>query len=174
MTDVDGESWARSDGSDRSLMSHVPAMQRVAERILGCRDLARDAVQEALVTFWRENPAQGPDRAWLVRTVIHRSLHERRAQMRRQRREGDAARDALPACPLCQPDLAFERRELAQLLEEALRTLPEAYRSVFLLRELEGLEYGGIAVRLGVRVGTVRSRLNRARCALRAYLQAEI
>ena len=94
--------------------------------------------------------------------------------MRRQRWEGDAARDAFPACPLCQPDLAFERRELAQLLEDALRTLPEVYRSVFLLRELEGLEYGGIAVRLGVRVGTVRSRLNRARCALRAYLQAEI
>ena len=169
---VDGESWA--EASHGPLMSHVPAMRRVAERILGCRDLARDAVQEALVTFWLESPERGPDRAWLIRTVIHRSLHERRAQGRRRRWEGDAARETSFECPLCQPDLAFERRELASLLEEALRALPEAYRSVFVLREIEGLAYEGIARLLGIRVGTVRSRLNRARCALRVHLKAEV
>lgn len=175
MNDLDREGWSEraSDGRRGSLLVHLPVMHRVAERILGCRDLARDAVQEALLTHWRGGPDDGSDRAWLIRTVIHRSLHERRAQSRRRRWESDAARDGTFDCPLCQPDRELERRELASLLDGALRSLPEAHRTVFLLREVDGLEYHAIALRLGLPVGTVRSRLNRARCALRAYLQRE-
>lgn len=156
-----------------SLMPHLAVLHRVAERILGCRDLARDAVQEALVTYWREPPAHGHERAWLIRTVIHRSLHERRARTRRRRRESDAVHEAALDCPLCSPpDHEIERRELAASLDEALAALPEEHRTVFLLRELHGLEYDAIARRLGIPVGTVRSRLSRARCALRSALVA--
>ncbi|MBY0275836.1 sigma-70 family RNA polymerase sigma factor [Candidatus Binatia bacterium] len=158
-----------------SLMPHLAVLHRVAERILGCRDLARDAVQEALVTYWREQPAHGHERAWLIRTVIHRSLHERRAQARRRRWESDAVRDAASDCPLCSPpDHELERRELAASLDAALRALPEEHRTVFLLRELHGLEYDAIALRLSIPVGTVRSRLSRARCALRVALRRNV
>jgi RNA polymerase sigma-70 factor, ECF subfamily len=169
--DLDGRTAVHGADSSSSVTVHLPVLQRVAERILGCRELARDAVQEALITYWRARPAEGYERAWLLRTVIHRSLHELRTQRRRRRRESDAADDLAPGCPLCQPDGELERRELASLIDGALRSLPETYRTVFVLRELHGLDYEAIARHLQLPIGTVRSRLNRARCALRVSLR---
>ncbi len=62
------------------------------------------------------------------------------------------------------------RRELASSIEEAVNELPEHYREPFLLRESQGLTYEEIAEVLGIRIGTVKSRINRARACLRESL----
>lgn len=152
----------------RVIAAHRSLLQRAAARILGCGDAARDAVQEALITLWLDPPSQGEEKAWLLRTVIHRSLHERRTRLRRERWEGAAAQEWVEDCPICSPQRDVETRELARAFDEALAAMPEPYRATFALRELDGRDYDQIAGDLGVPVGTVRSRLNRARSMLRA------
>src|SRR3954454_19720694 len=64
----------------------------LARRILRSDDLARDAVQEALLSLWLEAEVPPNPRAWLVRAVVHRSLHLMRSRARRRRHEGLACR----------------------------------------------------------------------------------
>jgi RNA polymerase sigma-70 factor (ECF subfamily) len=147
---------------------------RAARSILGCRDAALDAVQEALITLWLHPPNHEHERAWLLRTVVHRSLHERRTEKRRRHWEGVAVEASLDDCPLCTPQRELERRELGALLDAALGALPEPYRAPFVLREIEGWDYTRIASALAIPIGTVRSRLNRARAALRDHVAAAL
>jgi RNA polymerase sigma-70 factor, ECF subfamily len=154
----------------RAMTMHAAVLQRAAERILGCPDLARDAVQETLIALWRHNPDLRAERAWLIQTVIHRSLALRRSHRRRLHWEREADGHIVDGCPLCVLSGDLERAELVHLLEAALQSLPESLRVVFLLRELEGYPYDRIARRLGMPLGTVRSRLNRARRVVRAWI----
>jgi RNA polymerase sigma-70 factor (ECF subfamily) len=158
----------------RALREQHAGLGRAALRILGCPDAAHDAVQEALITLWLHPPEHEHERAWLLRTVVHRSLHERRTQKRRRHWEGAAVRALLDECPLCTPQRELEQREIGALLDQALRALAEPYRAPFVLREIEGWDYTRIASALDIPIGTVRSRLNRARAALRAHVQAAL
>jgi RNA polymerase sigma factor (sigma-70 family) len=67
-------------------------------------------------------------------------------------------------------DEPAERRQLAAAIDQALAGLAPPYRAAFVLRELHGLDYAEVALALGIDLGTVRSRLARARAALRAAL----
>lgn len=149
---------------------HLDRLFAVAERILGDPARADDAVQEALVTLWSSREAPPNLRGWLVRTVVHRSLHARRTEQRRRKWEERAGEEWSATCPLCDPSESIEARELERDLGQALDALSDEHRVVVGLRA-EGLDYGAIAARLGVPVGTVRSRLNRAREALREELE---
>ena len=157
----------------RALREQQAGLRRAAGRILGCPDAAHDAFQEALISLWLHPPAHEAERAWLLRTVVHRSLHERRTQKRRKYWEAAAMEASLEDCPLCLPQRQLEQREVGALLDEAVAALPEPYRSPFVLRELEGWEYTRISSALAIPLGTVRSRLNRARATLRAHLATE-
>ena len=161
-----GSSEARDEELERLVTPHLQRLTEVAERILGSGEEAEDAVQEALVTLWRSKEAPPNPRGWLVRTVVHRSLHARRTALRRRKWEERAGVDWVTTCPLCDPSETVEAQELQQQLDHALEGLSDDHRIVVALRA-EGLEYHEIAERLGVPVGTVRSRLNRARDALR-------
>ena len=108
-------------------------------------------------------------RGWLVRTVVHRSLHARRSAQRRRKWEERAGVEWAATCPLCDPSEAVEARELERRLSQALDGLSDEHKIVVALRA-EGLDYQEIAERLAVPIGTVRSRLNRAREALRSEL----
>jgi RNA polymerase sigma-70 factor (ECF subfamily) len=140
----------------------------VARRILGSDDLAWDAVQESLILLWHEEHAPHDLVGWLVRTVVHRSLHHARSQRRRrlhEERGGEWARERDD-----DPSRAAQLVELAQCVERALAQLPEPFQSTLRLRDVDGLEYAEIAERLELPVGTVRSRLHRARALLRPLL----
>lgn len=144
------------------------ALRDRAWRILGSSDLAEDALQETIWTLWRSGVPSTETRGWLMKTVMHRAMHAARCRRRRSDREASAsrARDSFLTCP--DPACEIERGELATALNAAWRRLAEPFREVFYLREIEGLEYDEIARRIDVPIGTVRSRLARARSAVAA------
>ena len=154
------------------VLPHVSMLRQVAQRILRCPEQADDAVQDALVALWKRAERPPELRGWLVKTVIHRSLHRRRTELRRQRWEDEAAVALDVTCPLCDPEEEFARREWLEVVEAALSSLASEQQEVIRLRS-HGLEYDEIAHALGVPIGTVRSRLNRARRALRSQLAAD-
>ena len=149
------------------IQPHLPAVQATARRILGDDDAASDAVQEALIALWQSGDVPQHLRRWLLRTVVHRSLHARRSRMRRRYWE-DLGGARVLSCALCDPEREVEVRELLDCMDQALRELSSDHREILILRDIEGLEYREISSFLGVPVGTVRSRLNRARAQLRA------
>ena len=160
--------------SVESAEPHLALLHRVAERILGSSDQANDAVQETLLTLWTTREVPSSLRSWLVRTVTHRSLHRRRTDQRRRFWEARAAehwKEHADACALCGPEEDVASRALRRDLDRALRALSEDQRLVVAMRAFGGLEYAEIASHLDLPVGTVRSRLNRARRALKEQLE---
>ncbi len=149
---------------------------------------AADVTQEVFVKVFRNISSFHGDaslRTWIYRIALHEASNQRRWWSRHKQQEltideqlendeGEtfcmadalAARDASP----------YERAAHAQLGERvvaALRTLPEAFREVVVLREIEGFGYEEIAEMLDVNLGTVKSRLMRGRAALREALRDE-
>jgi RNA polymerase sigma-70 factor (ECF subfamily) len=153
---------------------HLRSLVAVARGILGSEDLAWDAVQETLVSLWQLEEAPANLRAWLLRTTTHRSIHMLRTLSRCRKHEDRAAALRTEWCTCHDPARIAENRELCSELEEALAALPPEQRQVFLLRELEQMDYETIAQSLRVPIGTIRSRLNRARAALRAILKGKL
>jgi len=151
---------------------HLECLVWRALQILGSEDLAWDAVQETLLTLWRAQDMPRQIRGWLLRAVTHRSLHLRRTHGRRRKHEEGAAAQRRE-CDRRDAVHALADQELHSGLEEAIAKLPDDYRLVFHLREVEGLDYHTIAARLRIPLGTVQSRLNRARSALRSLLGPE-
>lgn len=149
-----------------------------ARSILHSEDLAWDAVQEALLGLWRKARVgdQILDHAgpWLCRAVVLRSLQISRQTGRRTRHERVAA-TCRPENDSCQAlQNAVETSELQQILEIAVASLPDEFRTVVELRAQDGLDYAATAQKLGVPLGTVRSRLNRARTLLQKMLRSAI
>jgi RNA polymerase sigma-70 factor (ECF subfamily) len=138
--------------------------------MLGSDDLAWDALQEALWCLARKPEQPANLAAWLARTTANRSLHLQRMQSRRRRHEQEAATHRLETTRRDDPYRLCLQLELQRQLEAALDRLPDEQRAVFILRELERLDYEAIAARLNAPVGTVRSRLHRARAALRVLV----
>ena len=151
---------------EEEIRPHLPAVRATARRILGDDDAAADAVQEALIALWQAGAVPGHLRRWLLRTVVHRSLHARRSRNRRSYWEGQGGA-AVVSCALCDPERELEISELLDCVDRALRALSPDHRDILVLRDIEGLEYTEISSLLGVPVGTVRSRLNRARARMR-------
>jgi RNA polymerase sigma-70 factor (ECF subfamily) len=157
----------------------------VALKLCGDADDAREIVQEAflkLLKGWERAPSGRPIEAWFI-TVL-RNVY--RDSMRRWERrffvplhgeavgEGAASapRNYLEALPDGSEDLlaALERREDENRLRRALDCLPPAEKAILVLCEAEGLKYRQISEILGCPLGTVRSRIFRARTSLRKAL----
>jgi len=151
----------------RPMFGHLAA---VARRILGDEETAWDAVQEALMTLWLEGEMPPNPRAWLVRTVVHRSLHLARCRSRRRRHEDQARLGRVEQSDLDDPVRHMENVELRRIIRQALQSLAPDHRSVLILADIEQKDYQSIAASLGIPIGTVRSRLNRSRKALREVL----
>ena len=155
------------------------ALYRHAARIVGPGPDAEDVVQDALFSAWRSiRSFEGTSfRAWLFRIVTNRALDRIRARKRRPELPLDPPDDeeivwAEPAAP--GPDLVemASSREALVAVEEALRRVPEEQRAALLLRDVEGFAYEEIAVITSVEVGTVKSRIHRARVAVRNELMS--
>jgi len=142
---------------ERLIADQLDASFRVAVAILGDRDEAHDATQEAFIAAWREMPRlRDPARAtaWLHRITINASISRLRRRARDRKANeivGRLAPDRLPE------DEAIVRRES---LRAALWQLKPEHRLVVFLRYYEDLTVEQISRRIGVREGTVKSRLH--------------
>ncbi|RXH54432.1 sigma-70 family RNA polymerase sigma factor [Granulicella sibirica] len=150
---------------------------------------AADITQEVFVKVFRSIRSFHGDsrlRTWLYRIALHEASNQRRWWSRHKRQEitidstGEPDEDGqslcLSATLACHRDSPFDHAAQSQLrerVESALRELPEAYRTVVVLREIEGFAYEEIAEILDVNLGTVKSRLTRGRTALRQLLTAD-
>lgn len=144
---------------------HVPALRRYAWALLRDREGADDLVQDCLeraVSRWRLRRHDGDLRAWLF-AILHNLFID---GLRRRRREGQAV-DLDHVADLADPGIDPESRAILRDVLEGLDALPAEQRSVLLLVAVEDLSYEAAARVLGIPIGTVMSRLSRARERLR-------
>jgi RNA polymerase sigma-70 factor, ECF subfamily len=134
-----------------------------------------DAMQQAYLSAYA-HLAQFDGNAqfstWLVRIAIHEALGRLRKSQRLVVMADPPEEDPMPAGDRSTPDAVAEQRELLGFLERAVDRLPEIHRSVFVLREVEGLSTADCAHALGLSEDVVKTRLHRARLALRESLEA--
>ncbi|MGI6367188.1 MAG: sigma-70 family RNA polymerase sigma factor [Anaerolineae bacterium] len=168
-------------GDVRAFESLVQAHQQlaysVAYRILGNPDAAMDAVQEAFVRAYQalDSYRGGSFRAWLLRIATNCSYDQLRYHQRRPAApiddlvEDDEHSDVLEAEDEL-PEDYVARQELGHTLERALATLSNEQRDVVVMSDVHGLAYSEIASALNISIGTVKSRLSRARVHLRNHL----
>ena len=150
----------------RGLESLIPALRRFARALARNAETADDLVQDTLVRALRsEHLFHGGDlRTWLITILLNLDGNRRRGLSRRPTLA--AIEDVNPAGP---PASDGSARDIAR----GLAMLPFEQREVLLLITLEGLSYREAADVQGVPIGTVMSRLSRARVALRAHLEGE-
>ncbi len=151
----------------------------LAYRILGNEDSASDATQEAFVSAFKAMPRfrGGSFKAWVLRIVTNACYDQLRARQRRPTTslddmEGDTDHSPYLVDPGERPDEFVERRELDQLIQAAIQTLPADQRIVLVLSDVQGMNYQEISESTGLALGTVKSRLSRGRAKLRDYLMA--
>jgi RNA polymerase sigma-70 factor (ECF subfamily) len=153
----------------------------IALRLLNDEDLAADAVQEALISaFRRFNTFRGDSlKSWLARVVVNACYDEMRKKRRQHsvpleqlNSEGDEIEASFWLVdPHADPELQFEASELEIAIQHSLDKLPPIYRLILVLVDVEGLSYEEAASAAGVPVGTVKSRLARARLQMQKTLQ---
>jgi RNA polymerase sigma-70 factor (ECF subfamily) len=159
---------------------HQRMVVQLAVNLLGDRDEALDLSQEVFLRVFRtigRFRGQSSLKTWIYRIAVNQARNRHRF-WRRRRRSDQVSLDAhvethgeFLSGSGSQPDKVFAQRELAVRLEHALAALPFDQRTAIVLREVDGLSYEEIGFSLGVAVGTVKSRLTRARQALRTELR---
>jgi RNA polymerase sigma-70 factor (ECF subfamily) len=169
------------DAFNRLVLSHQDALFNAALRILGDDELAADATQEAFLAAFRglNGFRGGFFRAWLMRTVTNACYDELRRRKRRPivplEPEDHYGEDVESPRWLADPELSPEQQAEAQELEHAiqhcLENLPLEFRTVVVMADLQGLDYTEVAAAVRAPLGTIKSRLARARLRLRECLQ---
>lgn len=149
-------------------------------RMLGDADAAADVTQDTFISAYRnlQKFRGGQFRSWLLRIATNACYDALRARKRRPavslnatyNDEEDGGLD-LPDQSESPDDFAL-RRELAMAIQQGLALLPEDQRAVVILSDIQGMAYEEIAVVTGANLGTVKSRLSRARARLRDILKA--
>jgi RNA polymerase sigma-70 factor (ECF subfamily) len=190
-------SWADVDGREATLVQrcavgeetacaelvseHQRMVVQLAMNLLGDRDEALDLSQEVFLRVFRtihRFRGQSSLRTWIYRIAVNQARNRHRFWRRRHRADQvsldqhiAAHGDDFKSGRDTTPDRVLAQKELAEQLQRALDRLPFDQRTVIVLREIDGLSYEEIAFSLGVAVGTVKSRLTRARQALRLELR---
>ncbi len=153
----------------------------VAYRILGDADAAEDVTQESFIkAFQRLKQYRGGSfKAWLLRIITNTCYDALRAHKRRptssleSAEDEDADHDVRWLDRSEQPDAYVMRQELANVIQAAIQQLPPDQRITLILSDIEGLDYQEIAEATHTALGTVKSRLSRARARLRTLLLAQ-
>jgi RNA polymerase sigma-70 factor (ECF subfamily) len=173
-----------ADGDESACAELVAEHQRMvfqlALNLLGDRDEALDLSQEVFLRVFRtihRFRGQSSLRTWIYRIAVNQARNRHRFWRRRHRADQVsldqhlADHGDLVSLAEATPERVLAQKELATQLNQALEGLPFDQRTAIVLREIDGLSYDEIAYSLGVAVGTVKSRLTRARQALRSELR---
>jgi RNA polymerase sigma-70 factor (ECF subfamily) len=164
---------------NRLVMEYQQAVYNVAYRIMGEPQAAEDVTQEAFISAYKSlrRFRGGSFKAWLLRIVTNRCYD----QLRRRKRRPQSSLDEMTEehesfefmrSPEDGPEEHRQKVELVRAIEHCLGNLPEDQRIAAVLCDVEGYDYKEIAEITSVSLGTVKSRMSRARTKLRDCLQA--
>ena len=159
------------------IRAHEKKVYTLCRRMCRNEDDALEAAQDTFLAVWRgvgDFRADAAFSTWLYRLATNACLD----LLRREKKRGgdvsldgaDAPRDLADGAP--PPEEAVLRADTRRMVREALYALPDDHRQILLLRETEQLSYQEIAEVTGLELGTVKSRISRARQALRNILAA--
>jgi RNA polymerase sigma-70 factor (ECF subfamily) len=162
-------------------------VRRYQDRLYNCvyrlvdnAEDAHDVVQDAFLNAYQSlDRFKGDSQffTWLYRIAFNTSISLKRKQRvvlaLKTDRAGAGVNEPLDGSASSRPDYALEKAEEEQRIQQALNRLSPEHRMVLILKDMEGQKYDAMAEILQVPIGTVRSRLHRARLELRELLQAE-
>ena len=182
MSDIDLIAAAQSGDQNafaQLVEAHQGKVYSLSYRMTGNPDDAADLTQEAFLNAWRGLASfhgQSSFSTWLHRLTSNVCIDFLRREKRRTAlsmtvEEDEEGRQAEVPDHRFSPEQELERRELRRTVQQGLAALSPEHRRVLVLRELEGLSYQEIAQCLELEEGTVKSRIARARIALKEYLQ---
>lgn len=158
---------------DELVRQHADRVYRLAYRLSGNQQDAEDLTQETFIRVFRsvQNYQPGTFEGWLHRitTNLFLDMVRRRGRIRMEALPEDY--DRVPAGEP-NPEQIYHDSRLGPDLQAALDSLPPEFRAAVVLCDIEGLSYEEIGATLGVKLGTVRSRIHRGRQALRDHLAA--
>jgi RNA polymerase sigma factor (sigma-70 family) len=157
---------------DEIVRAHSARVYRLAYRLTGNQHDAEDLTQEVFVRVFRSLSSYKPGtfEGWLHRITTNLFLDgARRRQRIRFEGLGEDAGQRLPGAEVS-PAQAWDEAHLDGDIQAALQALPPDYRAAVVLCDIEGFSYEEIAVTMGVKLGTVRSRIHRGRAQLRIAL----
>jgi RNA polymerase sigma-70 factor, ECF subfamily len=172
----------RTDAFDRLVIKYQSMVFNLCFRIIGDYDDANDCAQETFIKVYnnlKNFRFQSSFSTWLYRIAINTSrnrlaspAHRMKKKMVRIDSPGDPDGETLEIhdCSY-DPDTIFEKKERTRMIHDAIESLPGELKVLVVLRDLEGHSYEDIAEMTGVNLGTVKSRLARARHLLRDSLQ---
>jgi RNA polymerase sigma-70 factor (ECF subfamily) len=151
---------------------HNQRVYRVARAVVKDESEAEDVMQQAYINAFTHLD-QFEERAqfstWLTRIALHEAFSRRR----KMRTDNEELMDTYES-PLADPERQAYGQELHRVLEDAVDALPETYRTVFMLREIEGLSTSETGAGLGLGEEAVKTRLHRARAMVRRAVTARI
>jgi len=169
------------DSFNSLILSYQDIVFNTALRIMGEEEAAADATQEAFLSAFRaiKSFRGGSFKAWLLRTVTNSCYDELRRRKRRpsvplEPETDDGEEMETPrwlADPSLSPEEEAEVDELEHAIQHCLEGLPVEFRTVVVLSDLQGMDYKEVAAAVRVPLGTIKSRLARARLRLRECLQ---
>ncbi|MFD2840917.1 RNA polymerase sigma factor SigE [Populibacterium corticicola] len=158
---------------EQIVLEHSARVYRLAYRLTGNQHDAEDLTQEVFVRVFRSlhNYQPGSFEGWLHRITTNVFLDQVRRKKRiRMDHMGEEAQTYADRNEFASPERSFEHHNLDYDIQEALQKLAPEYRVAVVLCDIEGLSYEEIATTLGIKLGTVRSRIHRARAQLRKSL----
>jgi RNA polymerase sigma-70 factor (ECF subfamily) len=162
------------------VLAYQDAAYTLAFRLMGEAHSAADCTQDAMIAAWRKLDSYrgGSFRAWLLRITANQCYDA----LRRERRRPAVSMEALgpedsddePPLPAAgdTPEQAAERRALQQAIQDCISALAPDQRLALVLSDVEGLDYQAIAQHTGAALGTIKSRISRARASVRDCLRA--
>lgn len=169
------------DSFNTLVLTYQDSLFNTALRIMGDEEAAADATQEAFLSAFRaiKSFRGGSFKAWLLRTVTNACYDELRRHKRRptvplEPETDDGEEMETPrwlADPSMSPEEEAEVDELEHAIQHCLDELPVEFRAVVVLTDIQGMDYKEVATSIRVPLGTIKSRLARARLRLRECLQ---
>jgi len=165
---------------NRLVMTYQGLAFNVAARVMGDADAAADATQEAFIKAYKaiKHYRGGSFKSWLMRIVSNTCYDQLRYEQRRPHEpletdDGETDHSPHMLDPADPPESQVEQHEMAQMLQHAINQLPLEQRLILVLSDVEGFSYQEIAETTNLALGTVKSRLSRARTRLRDILRRE-
>ncbi len=184
--DVDAELVARVQKGDKRafdllVLKYQRKIMRLLSRMLNNQAEVEDIAQETFIKAYRALPQFRGDSAfytWLYRIAINTARNWLSSNQRKmlvsdtfETKEGETFSQSDNLIDIDTPESRMVSREIAQTVNKAIEDLPEDLRTAIVLREIEGLSYEEIAQTMECPIGTVRSRIFRAREAIAARLK---